>query len=77
MKWGGGGDGWDFCSGKGREGGRGLYCLVSKSWVCHSVLVAQTGQGVSGEDGGWRGGREMEIRGRRLEFTAARFDLLH
>lgn len=36
-----------------REGGRrGLYCLVSKSWVCHSVLVAQTGQGLSGEDGG-------------------------
>lgn len=29
------------------------------------------------EEGGGGGQGEMEIRGRRLEFTAARFGLLH
>lgn len=36
-----------------REGGRrGLYCLVTKSWVPHLVLEARSGQRDSGEDGG-------------------------
>lgn len=53
--------GWEegICAvGQGGEA-KGSLLQVSKSWVSLLVLAAQTGQGVAGEQGGWR------IKGRR------------
>lgn len=66
----------DLCSGGLGGVRRGLY--VSKSWVYFSASEAQIGQGVLGEQGGWKKNKgEMEISRRRLEFIEARFGLLH